>query len=228
MYCKSCGKQIPLGQTECKFCNGQGVASAPRQTAQPNPAQQNQIPQQPVQPGPQAGPGYQQPRPGSYGGQVDPGYQQPRPGSYGGVGPGPNPGMPGPNMAMPVAQQNNSLATAALITGIVSFILPIALVPIILGIIALYQIKASNGRQGGNGLAIAGIVIGGVNIFLVFVLYAILFPVFMKAREKARQQYQMQPNQFQQNPFQPQGSGMLQKDGDFKYSITNSWKEAIS
>ena len=59
----------------------------------------------------------------------------------------------------PVAgQSTNGLAIAALVTSLVCCG-PIGLV---LGLVALSQINTSQGRQGGKGLAIAGIAIGAV------------------------------------------------------------------
>lgn len=57
-----------------------------------------------------------------------------------------------------VGQSTNGLAIAALVTSLVCCG-PIGLV---LGLVALSQINASQGRQGGKGLAIAGIAIGAV------------------------------------------------------------------
>jgi hypothetical protein len=55
-------------------------------------------------------------------------------------------------------QQTNGLAIAALVTSLVCCG-PIGLV---LGLVSLNQINASQGRQGGKGMAIAGIAIGAV------------------------------------------------------------------
>ena len=58
----------------------------------------------------------------------------------------------------------NGLAIAALITAF--FFAPVG---VVLGIIALSQIKKSNGAQGGQGLAIAGIVVGSVLTLVAWV-----------------------------------------------------------
>ena len=55
-------------------------------------------------------------------------------------------------------QSTNGLAIAALVTSLVCCG-PIGLV---LGLVSLNQINASQGRQGGKGMAIAGIAIGAV------------------------------------------------------------------
>ncbi|NDB18668.1 MAG: DUF4190 domain-containing protein, partial [Actinobacteria bacterium] len=65
----------------------------------------------------------------------------------------------------------NGLAIAALVAAI--FAAPVG---IVLGIIALSQIKKSNGAQGGQGLAIAGIVVGSVMTLVAIVpLFILLF-----------------------------------------------------
>lgn len=48
------------------------------------------------------------------------------------------------------------------IAGFVVSLICISIVGLILSMVALNQINASNGRQGGKGLAIAGVVIGGI------------------------------------------------------------------
>jgi hypothetical protein len=68
----------------------------------------------------------------------------------------------------------NGLATAALVLGAVGWI-PCgigSLVAIVLGFIARTQIRESQGRQGGDGLALAGIILGfiGVGIWLLLLI----------------------------------------------------------
>ena len=89
--------------------------------------------------------------------QVPPQMQQPM---YSGQG----------QMPMPVAPTStNGMAVAALVTSIVCF--PINFIGFIFGLVALGQIK-SNPTQGGKGLAIAGVVIGGIGmVVLLFWLF---------------------------------------------------------
>lgn len=199
MYCKNCGKQIPLGQTECKLCNGQ--AQAPANNAQPQ-VQQNQRPPQPGPGIPQNGPAYSQPSPGY--GQPAPGYQQP--GQYA--------------QGAPVAQKTNTLAIAALVTGI----LGMGLIPLIMGIIAQNQIKADR-SQTGSGLAIAGIILGVLSFLGGFVVMAVLFPLLAKAREQVRQQQQFQ-QQFQQQMPSMRGMNM-DSSMPSRCHIAQTWKEAM-
>jgi hypothetical protein len=67
--------------------------------------------------------------------------------------------------------QTEGLAIAALITGVVG----IPVVPLVLGVMARNRIRESGGLKTGNGLAIAGIVIGAVQLaILVIVIIAII------------------------------------------------------
>jgi hypothetical protein len=75
--------------------------------------------------------------------------------------------------AVPVAgQPTNGLAIAALVTSLVCCG-PIGLV---LGLVSLNQINGSQGRQGGKGMAIAGIAIGAVTTLFGVIL--LLMPEF--------------------------------------------------
>ncbi|TCC52412.1 DUF4190 domain-containing protein [Kribbella capetownensis] len=131
--------------------------------------------QQPYgQPGPYGQPqqGYGQPHYGQppYG---QPGYGQP---GYGQPGYGQFPAAYGYGYPGAATNVTNSLATAALVTGLGSIVFSIAApVAVGLGIGALVQIKKR--RQSGTGLAITGIVVGGlVTIFwlgLIVVMIAV-------------------------------------------------------
>jgi hypothetical protein len=81
---------------------------------------------------------------------------------------------------------NNGLAIASLIVGIAS--IPLALcciglgpvtgiVGVILGFVARNQINQSAGAQGGSGLALGGLICGGIGIFIgaIFIVLDIIF-----------------------------------------------------
>jgi hypothetical protein len=111
-------------------------------TARPTYQAQPSYPAQPTYPaqGPASG--------AVHGGTVPPGYA-----GYGGGSPSAPYGQ--------VAQQTNGLAIAALICGCAGFLLFIpGILGIIFGFIARGQIKRSNGQQKGDGMAIAGIIVG--------------------------------------------------------------------
>ena len=86
-----------------------------------------------------AAPGYMPPPPGY--GQQPPGYGQP-----------------------PVGQSTNGLAIASLVLGIVWVFGVGSILAVIFGFVAKKQIRESGGRQGGGGMAIAGIVLGFVGV----------------------------------------------------------------
>lgn len=65
-----------------------------------------------------------------------------------------------------VAQPTNGKATAALVLGLLSLLFWVltGIPAVILGHMALNEINASNGTQGGRGSAIAGLVLGYVAV----------------------------------------------------------------
>jgi len=88
---------------------------------------------------------------------------------------------PGPP---PPAGRTSGMAIASLVLGLLSLVLVLpALLGLGLGVIALIQIGESRGRLRGRGLAIVGMCISGLALLI---LPAMLFPVFMRARESAR------------------------------------------
>jgi len=87
-----------------------------------------------------------------YGGSVPPGYA-----GYAGYGTA----SPYAPYGQPVQRKTNGLAVAALVCGIGGFLFFIpAILGIIFGFIARGQIKRSDGQQKGDGMAIAGIIVG--------------------------------------------------------------------
>ena len=78
--------------------------------------------------------------------------------------------QPPPPPSQPVKQQNNALATASMVTGLLGLVfgclgpLP-GVVAVILGWMALQQINKSPQTVGGKPLAIIGLVTGGLTIF---------------------------------------------------------------
>jgi len=83
--------------------------------------------------------------------------------------PVPSPGQ-GPPPVYPAGPQTNGLAVASLVLGIVSLACShcITAIPgVILGHVALKQIRASGGTQTGEGMAIAGLVTGYISLGIV-------------------------------------------------------------
>lgn len=83
--------------------------------------------------------------------------------------PGPGYGGYGPPPAGPMVTPTNGKATASLITGVASLVLSwccglglVGIVAIVLGVKARAEIRASGGREQGDGLARAGIITGSI------------------------------------------------------------------
>lgn len=95
--------------------------------------------------------------------------------SYGGGGYSPPAGYGYPGYGTyPVAPPTNGLATAALVLGLVSLAFCVTGIPaVICGHMARGQIRASNGTQGGDGMALAGLILGYVvtGIYVVFIVF---------------------------------------------------------
>jgi hypothetical protein len=92
-----------------------------------------------------------------------PAYGRSASAAHGNGAPGPYPSYgsaPHPRYDAAIAPKTNGLAIASLICSCAGlFFLP-AIPGIVLGFVARAQIKRSNGAQRGDGLAIAGIVVG--------------------------------------------------------------------
>jgi len=88
-------------------------------------------------------------------------------------------------------QTTCGFAIAALVLGIVSYFCLgfLASLPgLVLGIVALSKIGNSNGTLGGRGLAIAGVVLSGLNMLIYAMLVvALVVPALAKARGQAQQ-----------------------------------------
>lgn len=90
---------------------------------------------------------------------------------------------------MPENGKSSGKAIASLVLGLSGFCLSlIAGIPaLILGVLALREISASQGQVGGRGMAITGIATGAISTFVCpIVLVALLLPAVMSAREAAR------------------------------------------
>lgn len=79
------------------------------------------------------------------------------------------------------------MAITALILGILGFCLPpLLLIALILGIIALTRVSGKPEVYGGRGLALAGVILGGLGIGLWVLTVPILLPSLARARELAK------------------------------------------
>ena len=87
-------------------------------------------------------------------------------------------------------QENSGKATASLVCGILTFLCvwPASVAAVILGHIALADIKKSGGRLTGRGMAVAGLVLGYIGVFLLpLVIAAIAIPNLLRARMAANE-----------------------------------------
>jgi hypothetical protein len=82
------------------------------------------------------------------------------------------------------------LATAALVCGVVAMLgcLPVSLVGIVLGIVALVRTKGNPQRYGGKGLAIGGIATGVAGLIIYPLGAFMLWPAFMRGMETGMRQ----------------------------------------
>src|SRR5262249_32129647 len=80
-------------------------------------------------------------------------------------------------------------AIGSLVCGIIS-VFPFCLVAIILGHLSLSEIRKSAGRLKGDGMAIAGLVLGYLGIVaipIILIVAAIAIPNLLRARQAANE-----------------------------------------
>ena len=78
-------------------------------------------------------------------------------------------------------RQTSNLAIASLVSGILGWtLLPVlgTVVAIITGHMARAEIRRSNGQVDGDGLAVAGLVLGWISMALVLVVVVVVFAFF--------------------------------------------------
>lgn len=80
-------------------------------------------------------------------------------------------------------------AILSLLCGLLGWLLVTAVVGLVSGFVALARIGRSEGRVGGQGIAVAGLCLSALWCVFLPILAAILFPAFAKARERASQSY---------------------------------------
>ncbi len=74
----------------------------------------------------------------------------------------------------PVVPRNNGLAVASLVCSIVTIFGLGSVLGIVFGFVARHQIRESGGTQRGDGLALAGIIVGFATLALTIVYFAVL------------------------------------------------------
>jgi hypothetical protein len=89
---------------------------------------------------------------------------------------------------IPPSGKTSMLAVFALVLGVLGCIPPLGLIGIGLGVAAIVVINNSQGRLTGQGLAVGGIVSGGImSLFILPLMLGILLPALGAARRTARQ-----------------------------------------
>ena len=163
MFCFKCGANMPDDSTVCPKC------AAPVQTAPPPP----QTPQ-PSAPAPVSTSAWlnvpaapiKTPSPAQY-----PPQSQPYRGQY--------------------SQQTDGGAIASLVLGIASFALCMSFITgipaIILGHISRSKIRRSGGRLKGDGMALAGLIMGYISLPFILIIAAIAIPNLLRARISANE-----------------------------------------
>lgn len=93
-----------------------------------------------------------------------------------------------PYGVIPQNQGSQGLAIGALVCGIVGVLacMPVGLVGLIMGIVALVRIRRDPQVYRGRGLAIGGVVTGGISVLMVPVMIAILLPALSHARDLSK------------------------------------------
>lgn len=88
------------------------------------------------------------------------------------------------------AGETSGKAIVSLISGLFFFVFPFAILAIVFGHLSLSEIRKSAGRIKGNGVAIAGLVLGYAGIAaipVILVVAAIAIPNFLRARIAANE-----------------------------------------
>src|SRR5215469_1977646 len=91
--------------------------------------------------------------------------------------------------AQSVPTSTSGKAIASLILGFFSFLIPSAIAAIILGHVSRSEIRKSQGRLQGDGIALAGLIMGymGITAIPVLIIAAIAIPNLLRARIAANE-----------------------------------------
>lgn len=95
-----------------------------------------------------------------------------------------------PSPGPPVTPETSGLAVGSLICGILFFIFPSAIAAIVMGHISRAEIRRSEGRKTGAGMALAGLVLGYAGILImpfVLIIAAIIIPNLMRSKLAANE-----------------------------------------
>ncbi len=182
MFCPNCGTQNPETANACSSCGTSLQASAPKAKGtllmnQPM-AESFGAPPAPPAPPPPVAPAFgAPPAPGGFGAPPPQGAFGAPPGALAPFGGPPGGFAPPPNMTGSGSLSTPPLAIVSLVAGIFFCIPFSALIAVICGFLARSAIAKEPDRYTGGGLALAGIILGFVQmlgvalyVLLVFVL----------------------------------------------------------
>lgn len=102
---------------------------------------------------------------------------------------GSNPGAPPMAPPPPFSAQPtkiSGLAITSLVLGILGFCGITALIGLILGIVAMIQVRKSKGAIGGGGIALAGTIVSAVFLLFIPLGAAMLLPALSAAKQRAQ------------------------------------------
>ena len=112
-------------------------------------------------------------------------------GQTGGQPPSPtSPAAPQPPGAPPLPPETSGMAVGSLICGILFAFLPAAITAVVLGHISRSEIRRSAGRLKGDGMALAGLILGYVGISfipIIMIIAAIAIPNLLRSRMAANE-----------------------------------------
>jgi type IV pilus assembly protein PilA len=97
---------------------------------------------------------------------------------------------PGPSHSASLPSETSGLAVGSLVCGILFFFLPSAIAAIVMGHISRAEIRRSEGRKTGDGMALAGLVLGYIGVAVIpFILFvgAISIPSILRAKMAANE-----------------------------------------
>ena len=91
--------------------------------------------------------------------------------------------------AVLAVDERGGMAIGSLVCGCLFFILPSAIAAIVMGHISRAEIRRSGGRKTGDGMALAGLVLGyiGVSIIPILIIAAIAIPNLLRAKMSANE-----------------------------------------
>jgi type IV pilus assembly protein PilA len=98
--------------------------------------------------------------------------------------------VPMPPTIATAPPETSGMAIGSLVSGIFSFFLPAAIAAIVLGHIARSNIRKGAGRLTGNGIALAGLILGYIGLAfipVILIIAAIAIPNLLRARIAANE-----------------------------------------